>query len=282
MKTKFIPNPKRKPSGLTDPVSPPFMGLPDRASPPPDGWVPIHPARLRKPGNAPGLTSMREAFLFVLGLHVVAVSGIVLANMGQYFLLSLGIVGILTMGCVSAAKCFWRAFRFLVSLWTGHRQRFRSFIPNPVPHRRLSPAEGREKLKEDLHFVFRFFPRQSLIHLRHQFHRLSHGSFTRPDGSGCLFNILSENLSRSKRIVSQETLARFFTGGSRKSHRELPAYQPARFLVKAFDQKRLARYGGITLDREILWEAVEEALLEPKASGSPRLPKEAGQPDYEC
>ncbi len=113
--------------------------------------------------------------------------------------------------------------------------------------------------------VFARFPRESLIHLRNQFHRLSYGSYASPDGTGCLFHILSEVLPPNQRIVSRETLTRYFTGGSGGLHRELPSYEPARFLVHAFDQKRrLARYAGFTIDQELLWEAVEEALLEGK------------------
>lgn len=233
--------------------------LPDKAVPPPPDWRQPQPVRLRR---KPSQARLHDALLIVIGLHFLAILGVVAASMGTGFFISLAIIGVFLLGCVTAIRGVRAGIRFVRSSIAKSHRPVASSEPTQRALVRLTPAQGRAKLNEDLRAAFSSFPRESLVHLRNQFHRLSYGSYASPDGTGCLFHILSEPLSLNQRIVSRETLARHFTGGSGGFHRELRSYEPARFLVQAFDQKRLARYGGLTLDQELLWDAVEEALLE--------------------
>jgi hypothetical protein len=242
------------------PPSVPSKRLPDKAVPPPPDWRPAQPVRLRR---VPSPASLHHALLIVCGLHLVAFLGIVAASMGIGFLVSLVIIGVFLLGCITAIRGARNGIRSVRSLIAGGRRPVVTAEPERRTSRlRLTPEQGRARLKDDLRFVFAYFPRESLVHLRNNFHRLSYGSYVGPDGTGCLFHILSEVLPPKERIVSRETLTWHFTGGTTGAHRELPSYQPARYLLKAFDQKRLARFGGATLDQELLWDSVEEALLD--------------------
>lgn len=258
--TTITAKPAASPPAMPAPSAVASKRLPDKAVPPPPDWRPVQPVRLRR---APSDASLHNAFLIVCGLHLVAILGVVSASMGMAFLISLAIIGFFLLGFITAIRGALHGIRSLRSLIAGSRRQ----VSAPEPERRtvrirLTPEQGRARLKDDLRFVFARFPRESLVHLRNNFHRLSYGSFVGVDGTGCLFHILSEVLPPRKRIVSRETLSWHFTGGTSGVHRELPSYQPARYLLKAFDQKRLARFGGVTLDQELLWDAVEEALLD--------------------
>ncbi|MEQ1850302.1 MAG: hypothetical protein ABMA01_01795 [Chthoniobacteraceae bacterium] len=122
---------------------------------------------------------------------------------------------------------------------------------------------GMRRIFDDLEFVFdeRFFSREDLLHLRNNFHRLAPGAYHSPDGTGCIFGILTEKMAPETRITSRETLTKYFTGSHGETVRELPVYQPARWLVRAFDQQPCERYHGVVLDRDTLWEALEIAIL---------------------
>jgi hypothetical protein len=99
----------------------------------------------------------------------------------------------------------------------------------------------------DLRFALSFFPTEALMHLRSNRHRLIRGAYRRA-GKGCLFNLLSEVLPADQHIDTRESLTRFFTGTSGEAVRELPQYQPARWLVRLFDgQDCNGRYGNYRL-----------------------------------
>ena len=100
-----------------------------------------------------------------------------------------------------------------------------------------------KRLEEDLHFALGFFPTSSLEHVRENKHRLTRGTYSTPDGKGCLFNLLSEPLPAEFRIDSRQSLTRFFTGNCGFPSSETTVYQPARYIVRAIDNVPCARYG---------------------------------------
>jgi hypothetical protein len=97
-----------------------------------------------------------------------------------------------------------------------------------------------------------------LRHVRDNRHRLIRDSYSR-DGNGCLMHLLSETLPPEQRINSREDLTRFFTGGTGPGWRELPEYQPARWLVRLIDGQRCIRYRGFT---DLSWNDVIQCLEE--------------------
>jgi hypothetical protein len=104
-----------------------------------------------------------------------------------------------------------------------------------------------QQVFNDLRFAASFFPTESLSHLRANRHRLVRGAYRRA-GKGCMFNLLSEVLPADQQIDTRESLTRFFTGTSGEAVRELPQYQPARWLVRLFDGQDCAgRYGNYRL-----------------------------------
>lgn len=107
--------------------------------------------------------------------------------------------------------------------------------------------DPRKLVREDLRHCCGFFPLACLVHVVQNAHRLMRGQYTNGDGGGCLFYLLSERLPKSRRIDSRESLTRHFTGGSGEGFRELPQYQPAKYLVRLIDGDRSAaeRYPGL-------------------------------------
>jgi hypothetical protein len=100
---------------------------------------------------------------------------------------------------------------------------------------------------DDLRSALGFFPTDALVHVLNNRHRLIRGAYRRA-GKGCLFNLLSEILPADQQISTREDLTRFFTGSTGEAVRELPQYQPARWLVRLVDgQDCLGRYGDYRL-----------------------------------
>jgi hypothetical protein len=114
-----------------------------------------------------------------------------------------------------------------------------------------------QQAKDDLRFALSFFPTNALVYVRANRHRLIRGAYRRGI-KGCLFNLLSETLPADQHISTREDLTRFFTGMTGESVRELPQYQPARWLVRLVDgQDCLGRYGNYRL---LEWHDLEELL----------------------
>ncbi|HEY7091003.1 MAG TPA: hypothetical protein VH518_23100 [Tepidisphaeraceae bacterium] len=120
-----------------------------------------------------------------------------------------------------------------------------------------------QQVFDDLRYALGFFPLKSLIHVRASRSRLIRGHYRR-DGKGCLFNLLSEVLPADQQIISRETLTRFFTGVSGEGARDLPEYQPARWLVRLVDgQNCEGRYGSYTLlDWDVVMKVMDVVIAE--------------------
>jgi len=118
-----------------------------------------------------------------------------------------------------------------------------------------------QQVIDDLRFALGFFPLKSLMHVRANRHRLIRGHYRR-DGKGCLFSLLSEPLPADQQIFTRETLTRFFTGISGEQARDLPEYQPARWLVRLVDgQDCQGRYGSYTmLDWDVVLKVLDEQI----------------------
>jgi len=120
---------------------------------------------------------------------------------------------------------------------------------------------GRDQVRDDLWFVFDFFPTECLHHLLENRHRLIRKQYYDGRGNGCLFYLLSETLPADKRIVSRETLTRFFTGASGFPACESPVYQPARWLVRLIDEQICERVRERYPDVEHLpWSFVMDSV----------------------
>jgi hypothetical protein len=115
--------------------------------------------------------------------------------------------------------------------------------PSPSTSLMRLPAQ----LIEDALYCFSRFPRACVAHLRDNVHRLVRGRYRTSDDRGCVFGILSELLPAAERISDRESLTRHFTGGHGETHREQERYQPARYLVRAWDGENdpgtVLRYG---------------------------------------
>ncbi len=140
-------------------------------------------------------------------------------------------------------------------------------------------TRGMAQVRDDLWFVLDFFPTEALQHLLKNRHRLIRKQYFDGQGNGCLFFLLSESLPPEKRIVSRETLTRFFTGASGYPACEMDVYQPARWLVRLVDEQICdrvrERYPGVEhLPWSLVLEWVEEYLAE-------RQVEVAARPDYE-
>lgn len=130
---------------------------------------------------------------------------------------------------------------------------------------------GLDQARRDLKYCFDFFPTDCLLNLQNNLHRLCRRSYYRADGYGCIFYFLAERMPVPKQIVSKESLTRFFTGGEGFPYCEEAVYQPARWLVRLFDEQLCVgvkeRYPGMkTLSRDViactLLEYLEERMKE--------------------
>lgn len=122
---------------------------------------------------------------------------------------------------------------------------------------------GYRQLVSDLDAVFQdpsWFSTNELLHLLGNLHRLIRGSFWDGRNGRCIFGMLTE--LRPNPIESRSALTEFFTGGSGHPYCELPCYQPARWLVRLWDESiddgLLARYkhSSVKLDLPILRKAL--------------------------
>jgi hypothetical protein len=136
---------------------------------------------------------------------------------------------------------------------------------NTSPNSFSTPDQqrGLARLIADLDFVFqdpRWFTLPELLHLQRNFHQLVRHTYKGTAGTGCIFGLLTELRTGDGRIGCRESLTRFFTGGSGADYRELPVYQPARWIVRAWDMQACDRYSGVTLDRDTLRQALDRAI----------------------
>lgn len=122
---------------------------------------------------------------------------------------------------------------------------------------------GYRQLVSDLDAVFQdpsWFSTNELLHLLGNLHCLIRGSFWDGRNGRCIFGMLTE--LRPNPIESRSALTEFFTGGSGHPYCELPCYQPARWLVRLWDESiddgLLARYkhSSVKLDLPILRKAL--------------------------
>jgi hypothetical protein len=124
--------------------------------------------------------------------------------------------------------------------------------------------KGRAQMIADLEFCFedpRWFSLAELEHLKSNFGRLARGSYHGDNGTGCIFAILTENRAPGQQIDCREALTRFFTGGSGDGFREMDIYQPAKWIVRAWDlQPQIPRYEGAVLSSETLRRALCKAI----------------------
>lgn len=120
---------------------------------------------------------------------------------------------------------------------------------------------GMDQVRDDLWFVFDYFPTRCLRHVLENRHRLIRKQYFDGRGNGCLFYLLSEQLAADQRIVSRETLTRFFTGNSGYPACEAAVYQPARWLVRLVDEQVCervkSRYPGVD---GVTWDYVIECI----------------------
>lgn len=125
------------------------------------------------------------------------------------------------------------------------------------------------RIREDLRSVFSCVPLECLTHFRDNMHRLIRGSYVdRATGGRCLFALLTELLETP--IESKEDLIRFFgvqygqPGQPGYVHpRDSVEYQPAKWLVRAWDGQPAPRYGAYgdltqPMIREVLLEVIAE------------------------
>ena len=90
----------------------------------------------------------------------------------------------------------------------------------------------------DALYCFSKFDIACVQHLRDNAHRLIRHTYMDDDSNGCIFGLLSEVLPAHLRIRDRGSLTTWFTGGCGPMYRELPEYQPARYLVRIWDGDR--------------------------------------------
>jgi hypothetical protein len=116
-------------------------------------------------------------------------------------------------------------------------------------------------VRDDLLFVFNRFDLTCLRFVRDNRRLLIRKQYYGPHGKGCLLGLLSSTLPADQRIGSREDLTRFFTGGTSDEHRELPDYQPARWVVRLIDGEKVARYGGLDhVDWDFVLSCLDQAI----------------------
>ena len=91
---------------------------------------------------------------------------------------------------------------------------------------------------EDALYCFSKFDPSCVKHLRENVHRLVCHTYADDEGNGCIFGLLTETLPLHMRIRDRGSLTTWFTGGCGPMYRELPEYQPARYLVRIWDGDR--------------------------------------------
>lgn len=138
------------------------------------------------------------------------------------------------------------------------------------------PRQVNRQLWSDLLYVFGMMPWMCLLHLRSNRHRLVRGVYRAKNGRGCLFFLLTELLPAERRIDSRATLTRFFGGDP-----HAPEYAPAKWIVRLWDgmvcEEVRQRYGNDiqTLDEDLVFEALEEAIRQRESEAVVRPPEPA-------
>jgi hypothetical protein len=127
-------------------------------------------------------------------------------------------------------------------------------------------------MEADLRYILTRVPLQCRLHLQKNFHRLRRGAYKSPDGGGCLMYLLTETLPPENRITSKESLIRFWTGNRGLQSCCSARYQPAKWLVRAFDLNPCRRYAGHTLSMETLRNILHEVLIASLRSEAPLAP----------
>jgi hypothetical protein len=150
------------------------------------------------------------------------------------------------------------------------------YLMNPPP----LPETGVARQKMDLWFVFSRVSFEALLHLYSNFDRLATGAYQSPGGKGCLFYLLSEVYPPEQRIFSKQSLIRQWTGVA-ADQCYAPEYQPAKYLVRAFDGHRTRRYLGelliVQTIRQVLCEVLEAQVrdaMPPNAASTFDFPDE--------
>lgn len=156
----------------------------------------------------------------------------------------------------------------------------KSYEPSEmIPDETNGTPAGRARLIADLEFCFedpRWFSLAELEHLESNFGRLVRGTYHGDNSTGCIFAILTEKRAGGEKIDCREALTRFFTGGSGDGYREREVYQPAKWIVRAWDlQPEIPRYEGAVLSRATLRRALGKAIAlrsaREKARVAPRI-----------
>jgi hypothetical protein len=124
----------------------------------------------------------------------------------------------------------------------------------------------------DLEYVFTRVPLEALLHLDKHFARLSRGSYSAPGSKGCLMYLLTERLPSRLRITSKESLILFWTGKARQKANYDPEYQPAKWLVRAFDGQRTRRYCGNPLEFSTIRQVLDSVLTAHLSGDAPPAP----------
>lgn len=130
-------------------------------------------------------------------------------------------------------------------------------------------GRAEEQIREDLKSVFHSVPLDCLTHFRDNMHRLIRGSYKNSDNDGrCLFGLLTQTLPDP--IESKDDLIRFFgvqygrPGQKGFVHpRNSEEYQPAKWLVRAWDGQEAPRYGDYgTLTKDFVREVLLEVIAD--------------------
>lgn len=140
-------------------------------------------------------------------------------------------------------------------------------IRNLLENNVLTKSESEARVKRDLKWAFSYFDMAQLLCLRENLDRLSSSAYVnRATGRGCIFGLLTWKQSADEQIDRRQRLTKWFTGGNGYPYRELPCYQPARYIVRLFDAEPQERYGNLTgLSRALLAQVLEEVLAERRA-----------------
>lgn len=94
------------------------------------------------------------------------------------------------------------------------------------------------QIVQDALYCFGKFETACVQHLRENVHRLIRHTYSDDDGNACIFGLLTESLGEHLHIRDRGSLTTWFTGGCGPMYRELPQYQPARYLVRIWDGDR--------------------------------------------
>jgi len=120
------------------------------------------------------------------------------------------------------------------------------------------------QLHSDLQQVFAAFPLNCLRHLRENHRRLVRRTYHTEGGHGCIMYLLSEPLEAAERIDSKLALMRYFgpAGGPQHETADAPEYQPARWIVRLWDDQDCGRRYGMCrhLSKAMLLEVLDEVI----------------------